>query len=120
MATLAGLLFGFLAWFVLRYVLLGLYTVDQNERAVKTRFGRAQRVDGAHHARLPARATCSARTSASATRIPQVRVIPPGGPYFRWPWETVHKVSVATQTLNMAYDPEDPSANQQRHACWRR
>ena len=43
---------------------------------------------------------------------PQVQVIPPGGPYFKWPWEKVHKVSVATQTLNMAYDPETPSANQ--------
>src|SRR5262245_8071806 len=43
---------------------------------------------------------------------PQVRVIPPGGPYFKWPWEKVHKVSIATQTLNMAYDPETPSANQ--------
>jgi regulator of protease activity HflC (stomatin/prohibitin superfamily) len=43
---------------------------------------------------------------------PQVRVIPPGGPYFRWPWERVYKVSVATQTINMAFDPENPSANQ--------
>ena len=42
---------------------------------------------------------------------PQVRVIPPGGPYFKWPWEKVHKVSVATQTINMATDPENPSAN---------
>jgi regulator of protease activity HflC (stomatin/prohibitin superfamily) len=43
---------------------------------------------------------------------PQVRVIPPGGPYFKWPWEKIHKVKVATQTINMAYDPEDPQANQ--------
>jgi regulator of protease activity HflC (stomatin/prohibitin superfamily) len=27
------------------------------------------------------------------------------------PWERVYKVSVATQTLNMAHDPEDPAAN---------
>jgi regulator of protease activity HflC (stomatin/prohibitin superfamily) len=38
-------------------------------------------------------------------------VIPPGGPYFKWPWERVYKVSVATQTVNMAYDPESPNAN---------
>ncbi len=44
---------------------------------------------------------------------PQVRVIPPGGPYFKWPWEKVYKVSVATQTMNMAYDPETPEANYQ-------
>jgi regulator of protease activity HflC (stomatin/prohibitin superfamily) len=42
-----------------------------------------------------------------------VRVIPPGGPYFKWPWERVYKVSVATQTVNMAFDPEDPRANSQ-------
>ena len=42
---------------------------------------------------------------------PQVRVIHPGGPYFKWPWESVHKVSVATQTMNMASDPEQPRAN---------
>lgn len=42
---------------------------------------------------------------------PQVRVIMPGGPYFKWPWEKVYKVSIATQTVNMAYDPEDSRAN---------
>ena len=43
---------------------------------------------------------------------PQVRVIPPGGPYFKWPWERVYKVTIATQTLNMAFDPEEPTANE--------
>jgi regulator of protease activity HflC (stomatin/prohibitin superfamily) len=42
---------------------------------------------------------------------PQVRVIPPGGPYFKWPWERIYKVSIATQTMNMAQDPDDPQAN---------
>jgi regulator of protease activity HflC (stomatin/prohibitin superfamily) len=40
-----------------------------------------------------------------------VRIIQPGGPYFRWPWEKVHKVVIATQTMNMALDLETPSAN---------
>jgi regulator of protease activity HflC (stomatin/prohibitin superfamily) len=44
-------------------------------------------------------------------KYPQVRVIQPGGPYFKWPWERVYKVSIATQTINMAQDPEDPKAN---------
>ena len=43
---LTGLLLGILFWFLVRCVLTGIYTVDQNERAVKTVFGRAQRVDG--------------------------------------------------------------------------
>ena len=38
-----GIILGFLAWFFIRYVLTGFYTVDQNERAVKTSFGRAIR-----------------------------------------------------------------------------
>jgi hypothetical protein len=39
----------------------------------------------------------------------QVRVICPGGPFFKWPWEEIHKGNIATQTMNMAYDPETPS-----------
>jgi regulator of protease activity HflC (stomatin/prohibitin superfamily) len=36
----------------------------------------------------------------------------PGGPYFKWPWQKIYKISVATQTVNMAFDPELPAANQ--------
>ena len=46
MQILAGIVLGLLAWFLLRILLMGVYTVDQNERAVKTRFGRAVRVPG--------------------------------------------------------------------------
>ena len=45
-----GLLLGFLAWFVVSCMLSGFYTVDQNQRAVKTSFGRAQRGGHGHHA----------------------------------------------------------------------
>ncbi len=44
MPILTGFLIGFLVWFLLRIVLTGIYTVDQNERAVKTVFGRAERL----------------------------------------------------------------------------
>jgi regulator of protease activity HflC (stomatin/prohibitin superfamily) len=110
-AIFIGSLLGFVSWFLSRYLIGGLYTVDQNERAVKTSFGRAERV--------PGMTTMDDPISESLTgdeklryNYPQVRVIPPGGPYFKWPWEKVYKVSVATQTLNMAFDPDDPSANQ--------
>ena len=110
-AILIGSALGFLVWFLSRYLIGGLYTVDQNERAVKTIFGRADRV--------PDMTTASDPISESLTEdeklrytYPQVRVIPPGGPYFKWPWEKVYKVTVATQTLNMAFDPDDHSANQ--------
>src|SRR6476469_8630693 len=46
MATLIGVVIGLAAWFALRILLMGFYTVDQNERAFKTRFGRAVRVPG--------------------------------------------------------------------------
>lgn len=112
METLLGGILGLLAWFVIRVIVMGFYTVDQNERAVKTSFGRAQRLpDGkstledpiAEHLRPEER---------ERYRYPQVRVIPPGGPYFKAPWEDIHKVSVATMTVNMALDLEDPLANQ--------
>ena len=118
MDTLAGLVFGFFAWFMLRYVLLGFYTVDQNERAVKSAFGRAQRVPGLTTLDSPL-GDLLREDERERYAFPQLRVVGPGGPYFRWPWETVHKVSVATQTLNMAYDAEDPSANRTARS-WRR
>ena len=32
----AGIILGFIAWFLLRYLAGGIYTVDQNERAEPT------------------------------------------------------------------------------------
>lgn len=107
--SIPGLLFGALGWFTLRYVIFGFFTVNPNERAVKSSFGRAARLQTttldnpmAEHLRPDER---------ERYRYPQVRVIPPGGPYFKWPWEKVHKVKVATETSNLAFDPEDPNAN---------
>lgn len=102
---------GFVAWFLVRYLVAGVYTVNQNERAVKTRFGRAERVGNATTLSDPIAGYLSAEEKPRYD-YPQVRVIPPGGPYFKWPWERVYKVNVATQTVNMAFDPETPAANQ--------
>src|ERR671916_382870 len=33
---MVGIIIGLVAWFLVRYLVAGLYTVDQNERAVKT------------------------------------------------------------------------------------
>ncbi len=110
MDIVIGIIVGFIAWFLSRYLLAGLYTVNQNERAVKTIFGRAERIGTQTTLDDPI-----AETLAPEERerycYPQVRVIPPGGPYFKWPWERVYKVTISTQTLNMAFDPEDPRAN---------
>ncbi len=110
LASLLGCLIGFAAWFAVRYVLLGFYTVNQNERALKTSFGRAERLGGATTLQDPIAESLSPEERERYT-YPQVRVIQPGGPYFKWPWEHVYKVPVATATLSLAYDPQDPNAN---------
>ncbi len=110
MSIITGCFFGFVAWFLLRYLAAGLYTVNQNERAVKTSFGRAQRVAELTTLDDPISEMLNGDEKERYS-YPQVRVIMPGGPYFKWPWEQVHKVSIATETLNMAVDPDDGSAN---------
>jgi regulator of protease activity HflC (stomatin/prohibitin superfamily) len=107
----AGIFLGFIAWFLLRYLAGGFYTVDQNERAVKTNFGRAERIPGATTLNDPISAGLDAEEK-QRYQYPQVRVIMPGGPYFKWPWQKIYKVSIATQTVNMAFDPDTPAANQ--------
>jgi regulator of protease activity HflC (stomatin/prohibitin superfamily) len=110
MGVLFGMIIGFAVWFIFRYVLTAFYTVDQNERAVKTSFGRAQRVGTAMTADSPLGETLT-EEHKQRYNFPQVHVIQPGGPYFKWPWEKIYKVSIATQTINMAQDTEDPRAN---------
>ncbi len=111
MTILFGVVVGFVAWFLVRYLVAGIYTVKQNERGVKNSFGRVERVGSATTLQDPIAEPLLPEERERYT-YPQVRVIPPGGPYFKWPWQKIYKVSVATQTLNMAFDPETPSANQ--------
>ena len=107
----AGIILGLIAWFLLRYLAGGIYTVDQNERAVKTNFGRAERIPGATTLNDPISAGLDDEEK-QRYQYPQIRVIMPGGPYFKWPWQKIYKVSIATQTVNMAFDPDTPGANQ--------
>jgi regulator of protease activity HflC (stomatin/prohibitin superfamily) len=110
MTFLLGFILGALVWFVVRCVLGGFYTVNQNERAVKTRFGRADRIEGLTTLDDPVSAPLQPE-ERERYDFPQVRVIHPGGPYFKWPWERIHKVVVSTETVSMAFDPESPRAN---------
>ena len=110
MESFVGILIGLVLWFVVRVLVMGLYTVDQNERAVKTVFGRAERLDSRTTLDDPISAFLREEEKSRYT-YPQVRVIGPGGPYFKMPWEKIYKVSIATSTVDMALDPEDPSAN---------
>lgn len=99
---------GLLVWFVFAVVLRGFYTLSPNERAVVTTFGRAQRVGPQAPAAVP-------EVALSADELerfvyPQVRVIGPGV-HLRLPWQKVYKVSIATETVSIAHDPDDPGAN---------
>ena len=105
---LGGLL-GVLLYGIVRCLLTGFYTVEQNERVVKTSFGKAERFLDAEGKEtfvdIPS-------TDSDRYSYPQLIVIKPGGPYFKWPWQEVYKISVSTETMSIAYDPSSSSVNQ--------
>lgn len=106
-----GIIIGFTIWLILRLLIPGLYVVQQNERAVKTRFGRAERLGDVTTLELPDFAESLTKDEMERYKYPQLKVIIPGGPYFKWPWEKIHKASIATELIDIAYDPENNSAN---------
>lgn len=101
---------GAILWFVVRYLFTSFFIVNQNERAVLTSFGRAQRLENKTTIDDPI-SEFLREDEYERYNYPQLKVIQPGGPYFKWPWQKVYKVNVATRTVNMAYDPENPGAN---------
>jgi regulator of protease activity HflC (stomatin/prohibitin superfamily) len=108
---LAGVGMGLIAYVLLRALMLGFFTVAPNERAVLTSFGRAQRIRQATTLDTPLADDLPAN-ERDRYNYPQLHVIGPGGPYFRWPWQRVHKVNVAISTASIAFDPAAPEANQ--------
>ncbi len=109
-SVILGFIIGLVLYAFLRWVIRGFYSVNQNERAVKTSFGRAQRLPGTT---LDSGIAAAMRPDERERyAYPQLAVIQPGGPYFKFPWERVYKVSVATETMSMALDPEYPMMNQ--------
>jgi regulator of protease activity HflC (stomatin/prohibitin superfamily) len=85
---------------VFRCLIAGFYTVRPDERAVITSFGRAQRLGDA-----PLDVPGMSEEEHERYQYPQLQVIQPGGPYFKWPWQTVHKVTVSTQSVDLTWDP---------------
>ena len=95
----AAFFLGLAIYAVLRVFLTGFYTVRPDQRAVITSFGRAQRLSGmVEDASLT-------EDERERYQFPMIRVVRPGGPYFKWPWQKVYKVSVATQTVDLTWDP---------------
>lgn len=93
-------LLGMMVYIVVRVGVRGFFTVRPDQRAVKTSFGRAERLGG-----LQVEDASLSDDEQSRYQYPQVRVIPPGGPYLKMPWQKVHKVSVATQAIDIVWDP---------------
>lgn len=111
MMFLIGLTVGVLIYLVLLCLLGGIYTVEQNERAVITSFGRAQRIENQTTLDDPIAAHLD-EEHRKRYAYPKLRVVGPGGPYLKRPWQKVHKVNIAIKTVNIAFDPESPTANQ--------
>ena len=108
--TFIGFVFGFFGYWVVRYGIFGFYTVEQNERAVKTSWGKAERIPGRTTLEDP---ISEGLDPDERDRYcwPQLKVIPPGGPYWKLPWERIIKIPIAVNTVNIAYDPENSRVN---------
>ncbi len=109
MELLIGMMVGFVLWFFARYGIGGFYTIGPNERAVLCTFGRAQRLGNATTLNDPVADTLTPEERERYV-YPQVKVIGPGF-YWKLPWQSLHRASIATCTVSIAYDPEDPGAN---------
>ncbi len=99
-----GIVFAFFAgvfvYAVFRVIVSGFYTVRPDQRAVLTSFGRAERMPG-----VEAKDPRMTSDEIQRYHYPKVQVIKPGGPYFKWPWQTVHRVRVSTQAVDVTWDP---------------
>ncbi len=98
--SFVAFIFGLMIYILFRVILSGFFTVRPDQRAVKTSFGRAQRLPGP-----PSVDPQLSEDEQKRYQYPQLRVIPPGGPYLKLPWQKVHKISVATQTVDLVWDP---------------
>jgi regulator of protease activity HflC (stomatin/prohibitin superfamily) len=97
---IAGVGLGITAYLLLRALMLGFFTVAPNERAVLTSFGRAQRIGGATTLDTPL-ADDLPEADRERYCYPQLHVIGPGGPYFRWPWQILNTVFEILETEKM-------------------
>jgi regulator of protease activity HflC (stomatin/prohibitin superfamily) len=111
MTLSAVFLLGVAFWFLVRCLLSGFYTVDQNQRAIVTTFGKAPR--RSDQTTLADPISQSLRDEEKERYVYPLLHVRMPGLHFKFPWQKVYKVSIATQTANIAFDPENPSANQQ-------
>ena len=86
-------------------LLFGVYSIGPTERGVLTTFGRAQRMPG-FTTEDPQLGALLSEDEKKRYRYPNIRVIPPGGPYFKWPWQKLFKVDMTIQAVDITWDPD--------------
>src|SRR3954453_24122468 len=103
-AILLGFVFG-IGLAALLTLLFGVYSIGPTEPGLLTTFGRVQRVLGStsDDPQLGALLTAEEKLRYS---YPNVRVIPQGGPYFKWPWQRLYKVDMTIQAIDITWDPD--------------
>lgn len=100
---LVGLILGLSAYVFFRVILTAFYIIPPDQRAVITTFGRADRLS--EDFVEPLDDPNLTEDEKKRYTYPKVRVVGPGGPYFKMPWQKVHKVSVATRSVDLVWDP---------------
>lgn len=85
---------------------MGVYTIGPTERGVMASFGRAQRVGEERIGDDPELGPLLTDKEKERYDWPVVRVIKPGGPYFKWPWQKLTKVDMTIQTTDITWDPD--------------
>ena len=104
MPVIAGLFTGFLLAALL-VLLFGVYTIGPTQRGVLTTFRRAPRIPGMT-GDDPVLGGLLREEEKGRYNYPNIWVISPGGPYFKWPWQTLQKVDMTIQTTDITWDPE--------------
>jgi regulator of protease activity HflC (stomatin/prohibitin superfamily) len=86
--------------------LLGVFTVGPTQRGILTTFGRVQRIGAQTTATDPQLGALLTEEEKRRYSYPLIRVIQPGGPYFKWPWQRLRKIDMTIQTTDITWDPE--------------
>ncbi len=97
---LVSFLGGVAIYILIRSAITGFYIVSPDQRAVTTSFGRANMIES-----LPDTASLLSDEEKQRYEFPKLHVIKPGGPYFKWPWMRVYKVSISTKAIDLTWDP---------------
>jgi regulator of protease activity HflC (stomatin/prohibitin superfamily) len=105
LATHAFALFLGVGLAALLTLLFGVYTIGPTERGVLTTFGRVRRMPG-NTTEDPQLGPLLTDEEKKRYTYPNIHVILPGGPYFKWPWQRLYKIDMTIQAIDITWDPE--------------